>query len=259
MSVQVRVGKGLLTAAFAVGLWAVTPANQAAAGPPFVPNSQSFWDFSQNWTTNYGPAYRDTVLAPTNFLECTGQFALCFHSGPEPLPCKLSKDGRFANCTCDVLDGKNYVLSTAILNHEVYLDTIDPNACGPDGSQCRNIEHPEIQRVAPVCDLLGKGQLMPGAQVISTYDPDTTQDLQDTSTEVKPCFAAPGDPPLPFAGCMTASCKLNKGGTTAQCDCPVFYGDFQLVGPDAECTLGGGLVPSASYNPKLDPNVPVPQ
>ncbi len=77
-------------------LWAVTAANQAAAGPPFVPNSQSFWDFSQNWTTNYGPAYRDTVLESTNFLECTGQFALCFHSGPEPLPCKLTKDGRFA-------------------------------------------------------------------------------------------------------------------------------------------------------------------
>ena len=53
-------------------LWAVIAAEQAAAGPPFVPNSQSFWDSSQNWTTNYGPAYRDTVLAPTNFLECTG-------------------------------------------------------------------------------------------------------------------------------------------------------------------------------------------
>jgi hypothetical protein len=158
-----------------------------------------------------------------------------------------------------VLDSKNYVLSTAILNRQVYLDTIDPSACGADGAQCRNIEHPEIQKVAPVCDLLGKGQLMPGAQVISTYDPDTTQDLQDTSTEVKPCSAAPGDPPLPFAGCMTASCKLNKGGKTAQCDCPVFYGDFQLVGADANCSLGDGLVPSASYNPKLDPNVPVPQ
>ena len=52
----------------------------------FVPNSQAFWDFSVNWTTNYGPAYRDTVETPSNFLACTGRFALCFHSGPEPLP-----------------------------------------------------------------------------------------------------------------------------------------------------------------------------
>src|SRR5215831_2255697 len=68
----------------------------------FVPNSQAFWDFSKNWTTNYGPAYRDTDLASTNFLPCTGQYALCFESGPEPLPCKLTADGRFANCKCVV-------------------------------------------------------------------------------------------------------------------------------------------------------------
>jgi len=71
-------------------LWAVTTASQAAAGPPrgpshFVPNSQAFWDFSQNWTTNYGPAYRDTVLAPSNFLACTGQLPCAFT--PDPSPC----------------------------------------------------------------------------------------------------------------------------------------------------------------------------
>src|SRR5262245_26090679 len=189
-------------------LWAVTPAKQAAAGPPFVPNSQSFWDSSQNWTTNYGPAYRDTVLDRTNFLECTGQFALCFHSGPEPLPCKLTKDGRFANCTCDVKEGTNYVLNTAILNRCVYLDTIDK--CGADGAGCRNSEDSTNPQVAPVCEFLGKGQLMPGAQVISTYDPDVTKSIKDESAVLTPCSADPGTPPLPFAGCMTASCKLNK-------------------------------------------------
>lgn len=86
----------------------------------FVPNSQAFWDFSKNWTTNYGPAYRDTDLAPTNFLPCTGQYALCFESGPEPLPCKLTPDGRFANCKCVVKTGINFVLMTAILNEKVY-------------------------------------------------------------------------------------------------------------------------------------------
>jgi hypothetical protein len=40
--------------------------------PHFVPNSQEFWDFSKNWTTYYGPAYRDTVLERSEFLPCTG-------------------------------------------------------------------------------------------------------------------------------------------------------------------------------------------
>ena len=243
-------------------LWTVTAASQNAAGPPrgpshFVPNSQSFWDFSKNWTSNYGPAYRDTVLEPSNFLQCTGQFALCFHSGPAGLfPCRLTEDGRFANCTCPVENGDNFVLITAILNYPVYLDTIDPNACGPDGASCKNILHPEIAQVAPVCDFLTNGQLIPGAQVISTYDPDSTNAIKDASpppgTLLTPCngpFAA-------FAGCMTAPCKLNKDGVTAQCLCPVFYGNFQLVGENAKCSLGGDLVPSASYNPKRDTTVP---
>jgi hypothetical protein len=235
-------------------LWAVT-AGQAAAGPPrgpshFVPNSQAFWDFSQNWTTNYGPAYRDTVLAPSNFLPCTGQFALCFHSGAEPLPCRLSADGRFANCTCTVLSGPNFVLITAILNHPVYLATIAPDACGPDGTGC------ETPDTAPVCEFLRDGNLIPGAQVISTYDPDSSQRIKDETTVLTNCPVHPSDPPLPFAGCMTAPCKLNRGGTTAQCLCPVFWGRFQLVGEHAQCALGDDLVPSASYNPARDPTVP---
>jgi hypothetical protein len=35
-------------------------------GPQFVPNSQSVWDSSKNWTANFGPAYRDTVESPCN-------------------------------------------------------------------------------------------------------------------------------------------------------------------------------------------------
>src|SRR5664279_2073297 len=70
----------------------------------FVPDSQLFWDDSKNWTTNYGPAYRDTMIVPTQMLACTGQFALCFHSGPEPLPCTLSPDGRSADCKCIVMN-----------------------------------------------------------------------------------------------------------------------------------------------------------
>jgi hypothetical protein len=210
----------------------------------FVPNSQEFWDFSKNWTTNYGPAYRDTVEAPSNFLPCTGQFALCFHSGAEPLPCKLSKDGRFADCTCTVLDSTNFVLMTAILNREVYEKTVE--ACGPDGSGC------PYPGDAPVCEFLENGKLIPGAQVISTYDPDSTNAIKDA---IPPGTSLLTNCNGPFAGCMTAPCTLKRNGD-AECSCPVFWGDFQLVGPDATCDLGGDLVPSASYNPKRDPDVP---
>ncbi len=228
-------------------LWGVVGfSTDALSESRFVPNSQAFWDFSMNWTTNYGPAYRDTVEAHSNFLACTGQFALCFHSGAEPLPCKLSKDGRSANCTCTVHNSTNFVLITAILNREVYETTVDVDACGADGSGCTAPDE------APVCAFLDNGKLIPGAQVISTYDPDSTNAIKDA--------IPPGVSPLtpcngPFAGCMTAPCRLTKNGQ-AECTCPVFWGHFQLVGPAATCHLGGGLVPSASYNPKRDPTVP---
>ena len=82
-------------------------------------------------------------------------------------------------------DGTNYVLSTAILNHSVYLDTID--ACGADGAGCQNIQDPQNTQVAPVCEFLGNGQLIPGAQVISTYDPDSTQRIKDESNVFTNC------------------------------------------------------------------------
>ncbi|HXJ83438.1 MAG TPA: hypothetical protein VMS64_32730 [Candidatus Methylomirabilis sp.] len=224
--------------------------SRVAAGEPwdprgpvhFVPNSQEFWDFSKNWTTNYGPAYRDTSTAPTNFLQCSSKFALCFHSGAEPLPCRLSEDGRFAKCTCTVMDGINYVLSTAILNYDVYLKTFWK--CGDEGQNCTTTND------APVCNYLDKGKLIPGAQIISTFDTSSTNTVQAT---------IPPTPPLncdgPFAGCMTAPCTLKKNGQ-AECSCPVFWGHFQLYGPNAQCDLAGDLVPSASYNPKHDPDVP---
>ena len=55
----------------------------ALSAPPFGANSQEFWDSSENWTTGYGPAYRDTIEKPENLVPCTGEYALCFHSGPE--------------------------------------------------------------------------------------------------------------------------------------------------------------------------------
>jgi len=205
----------------------------------FVPNSQAFWDFSKNWTTNYGPAYRDTDLAPTNFVPCTGQYALCFESGPEPLPCKLSPDGRFANCKCVVKTGLNFVLITSILNEKVYQATVAQ--CGSDGSLCTLDTLP-----APVCNAMQDGTLIPGADVISDWSPD----VQRLLTEEGPPALTVCDKG-PYAGCMTAPCKLTKDGD-AECSCPIFWGIFQLFGEGAQCSLNDDLVNSASYDPARD-------
>ncbi len=235
---------GMLTAG-AMMLWLCVCAGTARAQVThFVPNNINFWYNSKNWTTNYGPAFRDTVEGVSYLLPCTGQFALCFHSGAEPLPCTLTANGKYANCTCTVQNATNYVLITAILNYNVYLETVA--ACGADGSQCSTPDS------APVCADLAKGKLIPGAKVISTFDTQSRQEIIDAiesgSGSVTACDG-------PYAACMTAGCKTKKDGN-AVCNCPVFYGRFQLVGTSNTCDLGDGLVPSASYNPLLDANLP---
>ena len=212
--------------------------------PHFVPNSLQFWDNSKSWTTNYGPAYRDTVEKIENFVPCTGHYALCFHSGPEPLPCELERGGRFADCTCTIEDGVNFVLISSILNYRVYLDTIDQ--CGADGSGCSG--EPDK---APVCKAIADGRLIREADYISTYSPEAQTSIETTLAN------GPDDPEVticpkgPYAGCMTAPCKATGAGD-AVCSCPVFYGPFQLTQADAQCTLDDRLVWSSAYSPALD-------
>lgn len=210
----------------------------------FVPDWRPFWDNSKNWTTNYGPAYRDTIEGPSQMLGCSTQFALCFHSGADPYPCNLAPDGLSANCLCTVATQTNYTLITAILNYPVYTATV--NACGSDGSGCSQVGQ------APVCGYLNGGTLIPGANVLSTYDPESRGELlkafATSNAGMTTCEKAP------YAACMTAPCTLSSDGSTANCKCPVFYGKFQLVGKNAQCSLGGDLVPSASYIPVLDRN-----
>ncbi len=208
----------------------------------FVPDARPFWDNSKNWTTNYGPAYRDTIEGPSQMLACSTQFALCFHSGAEPFPCTMSPDGRSANCLCTVATQTNYTLLTAILNYPVYSATVQ--ACGANGAGCSQTGQ------APVCSYLNGGALIPGANVLSTYDPESHQQILKAmaagQSGITQCSKAA------YAACMTAPCTLNADGSTANCKCPVFYGNFQLVGRGAQCSLGGDLVPSASYIPLLD-------
>lgn len=209
----------------------------------FVPDSRSFWENSENWTTNYGPVFRDTVEVPAQMLGCSTQFALCFHSGAEPYPCTLSADGQSANCLCTVATSTNYTLINAILNYQVYNATVQ--ACGADGSGCPNIGQ------APVCSYLQGGTLIPGADVLSTYDPQSRLEILSFFTSSAPAYTECVK--APYAACMTAPCLLNSDGT-ANCKCPVFYGNFQLVGKNAQCSPGTGLVPSASYVPYIDTN-----
>jgi hypothetical protein len=208
----------------------------------FVPDSFLFWDNSKHWPTNYGPSYRDVTVDPRQMLACSGQFALCFHSGPEPYPCTLSPDGRSADCKCMVMNSTNYVLITSILNYPVYLATV--NACTSNGSGC-NASNP-----APVCKYLPGGALIPGADLISTYDPQTHEDVARAIRRQIPVTTCDKGP---FAACMTAPCQVSPGSSTATCKCPVFNGRFTLAGAQAQCSLGGNLVPSASYIPALDP------
>jgi hypothetical protein len=209
----------------------------------FVPNSQKFWDFSKNWTTNYGPAYRDTLEQVSNFVPCTGQYALCFSSGPEPLPCKLRPDGRSADCKCTVESGRNYVLMTSILNYRVYQETV--KVCGADGSACATTPDK-----APVCRAIKEGRLIPGADVISTFSTSQASVLAQSHMMAPNKPALTICPKAPYAGCMTAPCRMSGG--YAQCSCPVFWGIFQLAQANAQCTLADHLVWSASYDPTLD-------
>lgn len=237
------VGADRLDARFASGV-DLRELLRHSRSPHFVPNSLLFWDFSRNWTTNYGPAYRDTIEAVENLVPCTGRYALCFHSGAEPFPCEPDRSGRFADCKCTVEEGINFVLISAILNYEVYLETVE--VCGVDGSDCLGVPDK-----APVCRAIAEGKLIPKADLISTFSPEVQSDLEAVLTggleAEKPTICPKG----PYAGCMTAPCKETRAGD-ARCSCPIFWGPFQLTGAGAECSLEHGLVNSASYSPALD-------
>jgi hypothetical protein len=219
---------------------AQAPADSGASAH-FVPNSQAFWDFSKNWSTNYGPNYRDTVEETANFLPCTGQYALCASSGPPPLPCTLTPDGRFADCKCKVKSGLSYVVITSILNYQVYQETV--KVCGADGRRCAATDK------AAVCRAIQEGRLIPGADVISTFS------LSPAAALAQSHLLAPAKssalticPKAPYAGCMTAQCKMTASNF-AQCSCPVFWGPFQVPQANAQCELGDHLVWSGSYDP----------
>ncbi|MGH7813721.1 MAG: hypothetical protein ACREQI_06920 [Candidatus Binataceae bacterium] len=214
---------------------------QTTASPPpqvvhFVPNSHSFWSNPNNWTTPFGPAYADILLAPTNFVPCRGgPYALCYYSGPssgpEDLSCTTTSNGKYANCNCyDIPYGVYFVDINSILNYHVLQKTIA--ACGSDGANCQTLNS------APVCQAVNDGTLIPDAKLFSTFSFDCVPTdgigLTDCAQE-------------PYAGCMTAPCHSTGQSGIVSCSCPVFDGPYQVGQNDEDCSLGGDQVWSAAY------------
>jgi hypothetical protein len=144
-------------------------------------------------------------------------------------------DGRFANCTCTAHSGLNFVLISAILNFEVWLDTV---------SYCSTNDC-SITDAAPVCAAIKSSKFIPGADIISTFDPSSRRTIIDIiqgTLMPQVCTKAP------YAACMTAACKQKKGEDPV-CTCPVFNGVFQLPTVGAVCDPGDGLIPSSSFSP----------
>jgi hypothetical protein len=252
--------------------------------------------FNEARTTPFGPAYADIWTHLQNFLACkpplrqSYSYALCLFSGPTvgtpvaangsaavnpPLPCKLSADGKSADCTCYELTTEEYppyipyfVDINAILNLDLYLRTV--GACGHDGENCsprQPLRDTSWWNDAPVCRAANAGQVMPGADLISVF---STVKSSDYATGASPnstsCTTGK------YAGCMTAPCRHtgkrdNAGNELVQCQCPVYDGPFELsqagvpcdanqLTPMAQRSQHAGPAPvyvwSAAHNPALN-------
>lgn len=229
----------------------------------FIPNSYEFWTDPRNATTyllegctgsdctctpgtpncKAIPAFADILVEPENFVWCKGgPFALCYYSGPSDgttdLSCKLTKDGRYANCKCFEIPWGAYMVDiNAILNYGVYQATIE--ACGADGSGCSG---PDNVNKAPVCQSVNANTLIPGADMVSTFSFDCVPTDGIGSTNCQANL---------YAGCMTAPCKRTGTDGIVECSCPTYNGPYQ-VGSTIEperCLLGNDLVWSAAYSP----------
>ena len=223
------------------------------------------------------PAWADILVAQANFVECKrATIALCYYSGPEKavvpisvplvplhLPCILRENGEaIADCTCiEIPAGPNYYVDiNAILNLDVYLDTVDK--CRMDGSDC----FPTGRKEAPVCEAIRNGKLIPGADLISTFSfaletkiPIAIKENSCTDEDLTPTYL--------YAGCMTAPCKRIPGEydpdapyPLVQCACPTFPGPFQVgrkITDEEPCDLPDDTVWSAAYS-VIDKPTPPP-
>ncbi len=239
--------------------------------------------FNDRRTTAFGPAYADIWLHQSNFLACKPplgrpfSYALCLFSGPAvgtpvpeggaaanpALPCRLSADGKSADCTCYALTTEQYppyvpyfVDINAILNLDLYLRTV--GACGHDGENCSPREPLRSYswwNDAPVCRAANGGRVIPGTDLISVF---STVKSSDYATGASPnstsCTTGK------YAGCMTAPCHYSgkqdsAGNSLVQCQCPVYEGPFEISQAGVPCDANK-LTPSAA-RPKTGAPPPV--
>ncbi|HEX9665874.1 MAG TPA: hypothetical protein VGA95_04865 [Thermodesulfobacteriota bacterium] len=194
--------------------------------PPFIPNKLM--------TTPFGPAFADIILVPSNFLPCEGgPFALCYYSGPEPETCVPTEDGKFAICKCfEFAYGKYFVLINAILNTEIYQETVAK--CGVEGSMCQETNQ------APVCESINSGEFIPDADSISTFSFECIPEEGIGQTNCTQAL---------YAGCMTAPCIKTDEEGIVDCLCPTFDGPYQIGLNNQTCDIGPEFVWSAAFNP----------
>lgn len=205
------------------------------------------------WTTQYGPAKADVIIAQknsalssTNMLLCEGDtYALCFFSGPptatgkknsknNALPCVQNTDGT-ASCTCQAYTkSPNFVDINGILNRGAYFETVQK--CGQDGSLCKNIvncgprgdkngcrENKNLPW-APVCKYVAKqgrvgseaDWLWPKADLISTFSfaMSPFEPIKKDAPYVLGSTACSGSNAGLYAGCMTAPCTYGPSHTS---------------------------------------------
>ena len=198
-------------------------------------------------TTKYGPAAADVVTAASNMLPCAGPaYALCYYSGPAPMTCKVNPGQKTANCECIGYQSttetyKYFVDINGILNTCVYIETVAK--CGHKGENCR------AENSAPVCNYINQNPqlLMPKGTLISTFSPVKAKEHN---------FGCSECPSGLYAGCMTAPCFQGKDGKVV-CECPLYNGPYQVGQKNVtNCSLGNGLVWSASYRPEGCPKLP---
>jgi hypothetical protein len=234
-----------------LGVLVVAAPVAAAPEPADPPLRCERLPFVENvyWTTEYGPAAADVLVEPANMLRCeSGDYALCYYSGADPMPCKVDEVQGVAHCECQKLTAgpgpkAQMVEISGILNTCVYIETAV--ACGVDGTGCART--PDS---APVCDYVESNALMPHADLISTFSFAKVGDFALGCTECQGVYA----------GCMTAPCyerKNDQGEDVVICDCPLYRGPYQFGrAGDYTCDAGPGLVWSAAYNPAGCPAPP---
>jgi len=185
-------------------------------------------------TTQYGPPWANVVLTTSDWIPCFGPYALCFYA-----ECEYSEgsDGTVANCPCFEAFGMNFVDINAILNEDVYNETVAFCASNPSACQQPN--------QAPVCQSIISGDFMEGASRFSTFSfyRASQQPIGETD-----CTSQPGM----YAGCMTGPCfgegtPGEDGTTMITCQCPTYDGPFQLGMDNLACDASP-QVDSAAYN-----------